>query len=197
MSPSPRLRPRPTRPRTPRSPGYTLIEMLVVIAIVGILAAMAVPMFDSFIARTQVNDQISTLASSLRQARSEALKRNIQVTLCPSDDADSEAPTCAAAADGDIGWAAGWIAYAGAVVPTGDADADRIVLRQPAFASSGGIMPAQAGYTITYFPNGTALGGAGSFTFRPKGGEADPDTHRRMCISAQGSSRLTDDANCN
>lgn len=180
-----------------RSSGFTVVELMIVIAIVGILAAMAVPMFEGYIARTQVNDQISALASDIRLARSEAIKRNVQVTLCPSDDADSDAPTCAAAADGALGWAAGWIAYAGAVAPTDDSDADRIVVRRPAFESSGGIMPAQAGYTITFFPNGTSIGGAGSFTFRPKGKENDPDSHRRMCISAQGSSRLVDDNNCN
>ncbi len=61
--------------------GFTLIELLVTIAIAAVLMGAAVPSFSTFIAAQRIKTASFDLASALIQARSEALKRNANVTL--------------------------------------------------------------------------------------------------------------------
>ena len=61
--------------------GFTLPELLIVLAVAGILAAIAVPSFQSLTQSQQVKNASFELFSSLSLARSEAIKRNSNVTL--------------------------------------------------------------------------------------------------------------------
>ena len=54
--------------------GFTLIELMIVVAIIGILAAIAIPQYQDYTARTQVNRAYSEI-SSLRTAVEENLTR--------------------------------------------------------------------------------------------------------------------------
>lgn len=75
------------------SAGFTLIELMVSIAIVAVIATLAVPSFTEFSASQRVKAAASSLFISILHARSEAITRDVTVTLSPIS--------------GD--WANGWI----------------------------------------------------------------------------------------
>lgn len=61
--------------------GLTLMELMVTVAILAILVALAVPSFNSFLAKGRLSGAAEVLAQDLQLARSEALRRNDAVTI--------------------------------------------------------------------------------------------------------------------
>jgi len=78
-----------------------MVELVVTIAVAGILAAIALPSFSGMIANNKARGVATDLYFDLAKARSEAVKRNTEVTLSPGDD----------------GWKKGWKVY-----PSNNAD---------------------------------------------------------------------------
>jgi prepilin-type N-terminal cleavage/methylation domain-containing protein len=56
--------------------GFTILELVFVMALVAIMAGMTVPLAQSAVAMYRLDASSVTLASTLVEARSEALKRN-------------------------------------------------------------------------------------------------------------------------
>lgn len=140
MNDSPKLAPfcRPSR-----QVGFTLMELLLAIAVLAILTTLALPAFTQFIANNRLAAEANEMVASFQFARSESLKRGVQVQVCSSADG----ATCG----GD--WDQGWIAMAD---PGG---ADEEVLRvwvpsdsQFQFTSSSTL--------IGFEPNGFSTAGA-------------------------------------
>jgi type IV fimbrial biogenesis protein FimT len=90
----------PRHPVTRLQAGFTLIELMTVVTIAIIMMAIAVPSFKNFIASQRVKSASYEISTTLLLARSEAIKRNTNVTIAPST-----ANT----------WTAGWTVTAGAV----------------------------------------------------------------------------------
>jgi type IV fimbrial biogenesis protein FimT len=82
--------------------GVTLTELLVVVAVVGVLATLAVPSFRSLVESQRVKNAGFEMFSLLSLARSEAIKRNANVTITPSFNAEGEVGFTVTAADGEV-----------------------------------------------------------------------------------------------
>ena len=62
--------------------GFTLVELLVVIAVLAIILSLAVPDFQGVVADTRQSTLYNKVTSTLRVARSEAIKRGKGVSVC-------------------------------------------------------------------------------------------------------------------
>lgn len=64
-----------------RVSGFTLTELMITVVIMAILMAIAVPSFQSIIAGQRIKSATYDMFSTLTFARSEAIKRNADVTV--------------------------------------------------------------------------------------------------------------------
>ena len=85
------------------SKGFTLLELVVALAIAGALLIFAIPGWRAYIADLEIRDRVDALVEMLSLARSEAIRRNGRVNLCPSADQKTCSDTGA--------WETGWLVY--------------------------------------------------------------------------------------
>lgn len=128
---------------------------MVVISIAGILAVLAAPSFNGFLDRTQASARINNFYDAILVARSEAIRRNTQTTLCPSVDNT----TCNAGASSADFAAQNWIVRdaAGNVIRVWEA----ITIPRCAVSAAACriiVFPITT-RSLSYNPNGTAFTG--------------------------------------
>ena len=90
--------------RSPHSTkGFSLLEMMMVVAISSILMAIAILCVWNMIFNNRLTAYTNQFISSLNYARTEAIRRGITVSVCPSANGT--------ACSGNNDWSPGWIVF--------------------------------------------------------------------------------------
>ena len=162
--------------------GFTLADLITTMMVAGIAVTVAVPSFDTMVNNNRRQVAVNEFVSTLHAARSEAITRNMRVTVCASESGDA----CEA-----VAWNQGWIAFADANADQA-VDAGEIVLVRAAEHERVDIGSAEFPAVLSYRPNGRVMAAAvddnqGDIVFcDPRGA----DHARVVSITASGSPRL-------
>lgn len=171
--------------------GFTLIELMVGISLIAILLTLAVPNFTQMVKNNRLSAQANDFIIAVNLARSEAIKRALNVVLCPSADG----ATCA----GGGGWEQGWLIYVDADTSSTLNAGDTILRVFPALSGGNTLRANTAstyGTSITYRPRGFVVN-AGSLVLcddRNRDGDTgdaeDFNMGRTIIISGTGRPHL-------
>lgn len=161
--------------------GFTLIELLVCVALLALLLSLAVPSFGSAMLTNRLASYTNEFIGTAQFARSEAIKRNAQVTVCASTDG----ATCASSAT----WAQGWIVMCPASTSNANLCAasgtsNLVLQRRPALASDYHFTTDTGSYSLVFPASGV---GVNQLTmtlcrFSPQPG----DQERRVTVTGTG-----------
>jgi type IV fimbrial biogenesis protein FimT len=163
-----------------RHRGFTLPELVFTVAIAVGLLGWGVPTFRDVQRDAARTREVNQFIQAVYLARSEAIKRNGVVSLCPSLDGDRCAPT-------GTPWQAGWIVF---VNGDHDSPADRDTAEQllQVYAPwPGGALNANR-TTLSFRPFGQ-MGVTATFTFCDDRGS---QAARAVIISQTGRPRVSD-----
>jgi len=130
--------------------GVTLVELLIGLVVMAILLSLAVPSFQSTIAGNRVTSVTNDLVGALAAARSEAIRRQVRVTVCKSANSTS----CTTTGD----WEQGWIIFTDTTraAATASVDGGEQVLVASAAAPAGITIKGNASAVqfVSYAPDG-------------------------------------------
>lgn len=159
-------------PHLPPQGGLTLVETMTTLAVASILLTAAIPPMQDFVIRTRMSVEVNNFVASLYLARSEAVKRLRDVSLCPTTNGTS----CDTSSSYD--WSKGWMVYADVDNSDSFTAGDEVLQQNPKipFKNNGNIK------FITFNPRGSSNGG--SFTFLDTRGTAE--TH---CVTLSSDGR--------
>jgi type IV fimbrial biogenesis protein FimT len=166
--------------------GYSLVELLTALLIMGILSAVAIPNTRDMIQNNRRVNQTNNLVYTMHVARSESIKRNQQITACPSRNGWN--------CDNDD-WSDGWVLF-------NDIDRDRAIdfgTNESVLLHMDGvdgidILPGTFTTRFTYRPNGRIVGNAaadnnGQFTFCDSRGDGEA---RVVTVATSGRPQISD-----
>jgi type IV fimbrial biogenesis protein FimT len=129
----------------PAQRGFTLIELLVTLTVLAIVVGLGLPGLRDFTLNSRRVAAINEMVASLALSRSEAIARNVTVSMCPS----TTGTGC-----GAVGWGDGWIVFSdvdGDGAP--DPGVDNIIKAVEALEGLDVTSP-DLGAVLTYRPNG-------------------------------------------
>ncbi len=144
--------------------GFTMIELLVTISIAAIMLAIAVPAMSGFLMNNRLAAEASSLQADIAYARSEAVRQNTPVSLCPA--------AASTACSGGIDWSVGWITFvdtagSGVFVPTAAAPVPLRVHNGGLLTSAKGTGGLTAASSIVIRPTGeTKVSGGVGFCMK-------------------------------
>jgi len=87
----------------------TLVELVITLTVIGVLLSIATPSFEDLIRSSRITMESNRIISDIKLARSEAMKRNVEVILCRSGNPNAAAPVCGGT---EKIWTSGWLIFA-------------------------------------------------------------------------------------
>lgn len=169
-----------------KNKGLTLIELMVTLAVAGVIASIAAPSFMTMIRDNRIVTQTNDLVGSLQLARSEAVKRGVQITIRSASGADNV-------------WDQGWNIFTdwdgdGVFDSNGDAilceTEEDCILQTQATLPNNFTLRTGGNYTewLAYLPSGLpdSNAGLGNDTFRLCAPNGDTSNARSVAVSTTG-----------
>ena len=116
--------------------GFSLVELMVTVAIISVVVAFGIPSMTEFSKNDRLTTNINTLVGHLAYARSEAVKRSVQVSLCVSNNSGTAAPSCTGG-----NWEDGWMIYIDADGDNSFTAGEEVLRVQQALEGSNTLVP--------------------------------------------------------
>ena len=176
--------------------GFKLLELAVTLTIMSVLASVGMSNWSGLTEKEAVKGHVNALLGAMRFARSEAIKKNVRVVICPRDLAatpvggiNGTAYPCNTASGAP--WEKGWIIFVDQSANNQFNATDTLLQEQGTLSGSGGIVMdngSDSGDRIVFRSSGILYFGASNIKFLP----ASRNTARgsMVCISLQGRARV-------
>ena len=127
--------------------GFNLMELFITLSLAAVIVGIGAPNFEQFRANNRLTGVANDYIGAILSARTEALKRQLPVALCPSDNPDSPDAECS---DGTF---TGWITFVDENNDCLRDDASEELLRaQPTVDDA--ILPDSNGVCLSFAANG-------------------------------------------
>lgn len=148
-----------------KSQGFSLIELMIAIAIMVILSSIAVPGFQALTQNSRASALANELTTAFNLARSEAVKRGVQVSVCSDN------------------WVEGWRVELGSDCNAANND----ILRFWESTQPGSVINANGNAFVGFEPTGARTNaGAGEVTFQVHVQNCTGQRSRTLRVSLSG-----------
>jgi type IV fimbrial biogenesis protein FimT len=167
-----------------RTGGFSLIELMFTITLAGILAAVAVPSMSKMFKTNRVQTEASSFVGDLMLARTEAVKRGQNVSVCVSTDGVNCLTTNT--------WNQGWIVFPdnGTTTCSAATTAAPAVKVRKAFSTTDTLVASVSTACVTFNREGfTSNLGTASVTFTLH--TADSLASATRCVAVDLGGRIT------
>lgn len=139
------------------SRGFTLVELLVVLAVGAILLVIAIPSYAFLVNSSRLAAATNDLVTALHLARSEAIKRNMRVTVCKTSNAMAMPPVC----DTTASWQQGWLVFVDGGTKGVIDSGDTLLRVQDSLFAAVTITTSNYNSYASYLPSGRSQGSNG------------------------------------
>ncbi|TVZ38370.1 type IV fimbrial biogenesis protein FimT [Alteromonadaceae bacterium 2753L.S.0a.02] len=172
--------------------GLTIPELMIGLLLFAIVSSLAVPSFQNVMRKNEMKAQLGLVTSSLAYARSEAVSRQKQISVCAS--------TAGAVCDAGATWSSGWLVFVDenedGSFDTDDGDELLKVVGRAGGQST--LEVESGGNTLRFTPEGENLAGEVKLALcaGDVGVNGDAIRSRTVTVSAVGSTRVARGADC-